>query len=679
MKFFDTDWNCILRWLAVWEKLSVSARQHYLLAAQSHAATVSAEGYGSEKELVLEAGLVEAVSTGRLKPTQASVPFRALMAQLAKFPLFDQKPTRQLLDDYAIKHYVREEIDYIRSSWRGPAWDSQAWPQSFLDQTDGRAWEKPYLTHFELEGDHRSSWSWSREPAKSAKRTWFPDSKTVETAQCLMRHALNAVRPIPLLSLADCLPERLRPSLEPALKACLRFMLLYPALRQDSLEAVIGLCPTVVYILSRPAAVPPPVEPCKDLISPAFLLEDMTRVLAEAATGDCRLNRGSYGHQLFKVIVDKLREEFVALPSWMQARHEFPSRLASATACLTGLKLAEDKSSQSQRLLVATAKGRKWLTQPAADRLGELLFEIKRRDPGECRGYNDPLNYMPGDFRFEAAEGGDFDHHAWLGSIWRQTPDEGCMALSVFLDYHARISHPLVNPAVPDSSRPRSPSRVGGWGHPSRAETIEEVCREVLENFFWQRLVPLGCVETTAREDGQVWFRLSTAGKYLFGQTAELAYGEPNADAAIVIQPNFDIVFLHPNLNAEVELSPLAERAGRHVGTLFRLTRRKAILAAAQGTTAEAMLATLTKHSSKPVPANVAEEIRSWFAVCRPLTTRRSVLIEAGDRETALRVQRLLGPRCAVLKDTLLEWRGTGLDPKLRRKLIEQGLFLDAL
>jgi hypothetical protein len=529
-----------------------------------------------------------------------------------------------------------------------------------------------------MEGENRSSWFSLREPARPPKVTWFPDGETAEAAKCLVRHVMNAVQPIPLLSLPEALPEHLRSSIQPALKACLRFMLLYPALRQDTLEAVIGLCPTVVYLLSRPAAVPPPVEPCKDLISPAFLLEDMTRVLAEAATGECRLNRGSYDYQLFKVIADKLREDFVALPSWMQARHEFPSRLANATSCLTGLKLAEDKSSQSQLLLVATAKGRKWLTQPPADRLRELLFEIKRRDPGEFRGYNDPLRYMPADFRFEGAEGGDFDHHAWLGSIWRQTPDEGCMALNAFLDYHARLSHPLVNPVVPDSSRPRSTSRFGGWGRTFRAETIEEVCREVLENFFWQRLVPLGCVETTAREDGQVWFCLSTAGKYLFGQTAELVYGAPNADAAIVIQPNFDIVFLHPNLNAEIELSPLAERVGRHVGALFRITRRKAILAAAQGTTAEAMLATLAKHSSKSVPANVAEEIRSWFAVCRPLTTRRSVLIEAGDRETALRVQRLLGPRCAVLKDTLLEWRGTGLDLKLRRKLTEQGLFLGA-
>ena len=509
MKFFDTDWICVFRWLAVWEKLSVPARRHYLLAAPSHAATVSTEGYGNEKELVLEAGLAATVSTGRLKPTKASVPFRALMAQLAKFPLFDQKPTRQLLDEYAVKHYLREENDNIRSSGRGPAWDSQAWPQSFLDQPNLKAWEKNYLTYFEREGENRPSW------------------------------------------------------------------------------------------------------------------------------------------------------------------------VSFATSCLTGLKLAEDKSSQSQRLLVATTKGRKWLAQPPADRLRELLFEIKRRDPGESRGYIDPLSYMPADFRFDGAGGGDFDHHTWLGSIWRQTPDEGCMALGAFLDYHARLSHPLVNPVVPDSGRPRSTSRFGGWARPFRAETIEEVCREVLEAFFWQRLVPLGCVETTAREDGQIWFRLSTPGKYLFGQSAELAYGEPSADAAIVIQPNFDIVFLHPNLNAEVELSPLAERAGRHVGTLFRLTRRKAILAAAQGTTAEAMLATLAKYSSKPVPANVAEEIRSWFAVCRSLTTRRSVLIETGDRETALRVQRLLGPRCVVLKDTLLEWRGTGLDPKLRRKLIEQGLFPD--
>lgn len=169
MRFFDTDWACVFHWLAVWEKLSVPTRRHYLLAAQTHAATVSAEGYGSEKELVLQVGLVEAVSSGRLKPTRASVPFRALMAQLAKFLLFDQKPTQQLLDDYASKHYMREENDLIRAAWQGPAWDSSAWLQSFLDQPNLKAWEKSYLTYSEKEGENRSSWFSFREPTQKPK------------------------------------------------------------------------------------------------------------------------------------------------------------------------------------------------------------------------------------------------------------------------------------------------------------------------------------------------------------------------------------------------------------------------------------------------------------------------------------------------------------------------------
>jgi hypothetical protein len=677
MKFFDRDWNCIFRWLAVWEKLSIPARRHYL-SAQSHAATVSAEGYGAEAKFVTESGLVESVSTGRLKPTSASVPFRALMAQLAKFLLFDQKPTRQLLEDYVRKHYLYEESSCIQSSWKGVLWDTSAWPQSFVEQTDVRAWEKSYLAHFEVAGANCSMWNWSREPSPPPKQTWFPNAQTAEAAKLLVGHVLEKAQPVPLISLAECLPDRLRPLLDAAMRACTRFMLLYPALRQDSFQAVIGICPVVVYLLNRPAAVPPAVEPLKNLVSPAFMMEDMTRVLVEAATGECRLNRGSYGQRLFKVIEDKLREEFVPLPPWLQARHEFDSRLSDAMTCLTSLKLADHRSSKSKLLLAVTAKGRKWLAQPAADRLRDLLFETRRPHKAQFVNYNNPLGDMSDSFDFEETGPGGFDHLGWLDSIWRQTPDEGCVALNTFLDYHARVSNPLVNPAVAEAGRPRWVSRFGGRQSSLREETIEEICRTFLENFFWSSLVPLGCVETIAREDGQVWFRLSGAGKYRFGQSAELTYGQPVADAAIVIQPNFEIVFLQPNLNAEVEISPFAERAGRNVGTLFRLTRRKAIFAAAQGTTAEAMLATLQKHSSKPVPANVTEEIRSWFAACRSLTVRRSILIEAGDRETALRVRHLLGSDCVVLKDTLLEWRAGAIDAKTRGKLVEQGIFLDA-
>jgi hypothetical protein len=550
-----------------------AARRHYL-AAELHAASVSPEGYGGDVELVQEAGLVEAVSTGRLKPTPGSVPFRALMVQLAKFALFDQKPTSQLLEQYVRKHYVPEESNYIQSSWKGVMWDTRAWAQSFVERADTRAWEASYLTRFELEGDTRSAWGWSRETSRAPKKTWFPDAETVQAAKQLVGLSLEAARPIPLISLPERLPERLRPFLDAAMRACTRFMLLYPALRQDSFQAVIGICPVAVYLLNRPAAAPPTVEAVKDLVSPAFLMEDMTRLLVTSATGECRLNRSGYGQRLFKVIEDKLREEFVPLPSWLQARHEFESRLSMAMRCINFLKLADDRDKQRERLLAATAKGRKWLAQPAPDRLRDLLFAMRRPHKDRFSDYDDPLGNISNSFSFEGTEAGEFDQLGWLDSIWRQASDDGCVALNAFLDYHARVSNPLVNPAIPKAGRPRWVTHYGGGQTGLREETIEETCRTYLENFFWSRLAPLGCVETTARDDGQVWFRLSSAGKHLIGQSAELAYGQPVADAAIVIQPNFEVVFLQPNLGAEVELSPFAERVGKQVGLLFRLTRR---------------------------------------------------------------------------------------------------------
>jgi hypothetical protein len=83
------------------------------------------------------------------------------------------------------------------------------------------------------------------------------------------------------------------------------------------------------------------------------------------------------------------------------------------------------------------------------------------------------------------------------------------------------------------------------------------------------------------------------------------------------------------------------------------------------------------RHTTKAPPANVIEEIRSWFASCRRLPVRHTHLIGAVGRETSVRLQRLLGSDCAPLTGTLLEWRVSRIGPKLRKQLNEQGLFLD--
>jgi hypothetical protein len=51
-------------------------------------------------------------------------------------------------------------------------------------------------------------------------------------------------------------------------------------------------------------------------------------------------------------------------------------------------------------------------------------------------------------------------------------------------------------------------------------------------------------------------------------------------------------------------------------------------------------------------------------------------MIKAPDRETAVRIQRVLGAPCAFVNDTLLEYRGAIVPPAQRKALTEEGLFL---
>ena len=208
--------------------------------------------------------------------------------------------------------------------------------------------------------------------------------------------------------------------------------------------------------------------------------------------------------------------------------------------------------------------------------------------------HHDCLTFVPNELRFGVRDPDDFDHLPWLDSIWRQAPVEDCVAVDAFLDYHARVSHPFANPAVPDAFRPHLAFRFGASRFVLREENVEELTRELLALCFWDLQAPLGCVETGQGDGGEV-----------------------------------------------------------------------------------CLLAALAKHAPKPVPANVAEELRAWCGACRRLTSRQVVLIDTPDRETAVRVRRLLGEQATLAGDTGVEWRGTQIRPDLRKKLADQGLFLE--
>ncbi len=160
-------------------------------------------------------------------------------------------------------------------------------------------------------------------------------------------------------------------------------------------------------------------------------------------------------------------------------------------------------------------------------------------------------------------------------------------------------------------------------------EVGEDFLRKAHERLFFERLIPLGGVELGQDSEGRLRFALNKSGRYfLTGVGAVEPAGDP--DGTILVQPNFEIVFTHPNPLLEAELAGLAERCGSRVGTLFRLTRDAIRRAALMGSAFWQLwtvypenrlislreLADRTRHELSPVPGRTPfrphpENIRS--------------------------------------------------------------------
>lgn len=685
MKLFDIDWAGFLERLAVWQQLSLQARQAF---AQLHGnETVKTAAFHGQDRLLAEAGFIGYTSDGqRVRIEKDCGPFVRAIRAMLRHDLWN-KPDKDTFDLYLREHFTREEQDALNPDPRY----GYASPMQLARQAASVGWLERFL---ENSASHRDgSPHRGRTPAWLATAEQAPDS--LKEAQAVVRRFKEWPEPVPFHELPTRFPDLPAAELGAAIREGLAHLVLFPTMRQEDMTPVLGLWPAIAARLHRPTLAWPAAVRPDEVFHQAFLMEDMTTVLVAAAANPLRLklNDGS----LFAKVQQELEASLVTLPPWVVAmdRSSQPPRSDVAVTWLRGLRLIRTTDSEGRLALEPTPRGRQWLGGNAKQRLKAVLDHLKEpgQEPSTIAESDDfldddddeyrprayasfgKLDFVPDAVRFHTS----VDHAALrspLVKAYASLANGDFFPLKEFVTWHVEQQNPLLKPGATQ----QRPSIYYEWSwQKATMEDLEHAWEQVLLAFFRFRLLPLGGLRLgIAGERGSICVALTDVGRYLLGLADDFDYGpEHDGQGAVVVQPNFDVVFLAPSPLAEATIGRFAERHAKGVGTLLRLTKKAILAAAAGGMTADQVLETLRRLSSKPIPANVTREIQGWFDQCRRITVRPAVLIRCPDHETATRVIGVLGNRVVSISETVLELRDAGAKSEALRKLQSQGIFVD--
>ncbi len=666
MKLFDLDWRQFFAYLPAWERLPRAARQAFLVLKPSE--VVAAATPGAQRETLVAAGLVAPVGDGRriqvLPPARAFL--RALRAMF-RHPVFDGSADERALHSYLTEHFTHEELDalgHYRSHYGGRVTTREigqrGWLDGFLAAADVQVWARERTS--DRGGPSSEVWQLLGAPAIAAR------------TRALVRLLLESDGPIPARDLparAAVLPK----DLGPALLGALRFALVFAGLRTADLEPLFGIWPEIHARVHRPRVPPPrPVQPL-EVFPEAPGLGDLTTVLAALAAEPARLRQhdGSLYVRRRREIEERLQPAPALAEEQIGLGPEV--RVELALTNLRGLRFVSPRLGRHSRLAASKA-GLEWLGRPDAERLRVVLDQARRSPQKERRagGWQPGFDFWPRRLGYL----GDEDHAALVAPLTRAflAAGEGVFVPTAgFLSYHVQEANPL--PSLLAGGRRRS-----SWYYqPPDERQLERGWLDLLRFFLMERLVAFGGARLGHAAADGFCFALTSAGSYLLGAAGEFTWSAAAAaDGQVVVQPNFEIVFLGPSPAAEAVAGRFAQRiaaGGSRVGTLYRLTRDAAFAAASTGANAEQAVAALAGLSSRPLPANVERQLGDWFGACRTVRAAPTLLLRCPDPETAGRVRAALGKGAELLGDRAVAAPGERLTGAVRTKLRKAGIFVE--
>lgn len=674
MKVPPENWPGALELLPRWEAVSPAARAAWLTIKPTPGTGPLPAGIADE---LVEAGLVDPPGP---KGTQYKVvpdakPLLRVLRAMNRVPVFDLKANA--LQPYLGEHFTHEQINLLNGDSYSYGWGSRA--GELAERAGSVEWVQQLLDL--RTADAARKWEVPRRPGNELLLLANPFA--LAALQRLVKALKDVPEGVPLRQVHQILADVDPPHRAAAVAAGARYLFLFPAIRKAGVEAWVGLLPAVARRMGPPIPPPDPMQAAEVFESP-FRLLDMTAILVEAATEPIPVrasDRALYARAQ-KTIASRLPH----LPAWARdflvplspeeelndEAEPVQDRIASAVGLLSSLTLMQRRSTGDRYHLAANRAGERWLALGESERLKKVLDELRastQRAPGSLYGDSGKADFFGARFNF-SLDDKKLDLRKALADAFLSVPHGAMVPLLEFAAYHARERNPLLAAG--------SAIRRDRWsGRPVSRERWEDAWANLLVAFLQVRLAAFGGARLGHLPDDGIAFGLTDAGRYLLGAADDFELAPEAGGGEVVVQPDFEIVFLAPAPRAEAELGRIAERTGSGVGALFRLTRASVLRAAEQGMTAAQLSKTLESVSRGGVPANVDRQIRDWMKAVRTIRIAPAVLVDCPDAETAGRVKALGGAHVTAVTPTLLR---LSADAKTRAALVkrlrEKGIFV---
>ncbi|MEP6833243.1 MAG: helicase-associated domain-containing protein [Gemmatimonas sp.] len=668
MKLFDVDWEGVLHELTRWNALSLQARRVLLDELKTNG-YVQSDRFGASLNEIIASGIpVYDAPRRRLILDERHRDLLKVLRAIGRHVMSDDAGSVWLMK-YLEEHFSQNDINGLTAypaAWRFV----QANRTSLAQRVAFAGWTGDLLAS-QTDADLIA---WAKQRGESEDTIDF--TLTLRALKALSRQLLQSPTGIPLrdvLSLDHKTPVSVRAS---AVHSGLRTLVLFATMRASDLEPMIGLWPPAARELARPPLQPPAiVTPIEHFVLPVQM-EDMTTLLAAVVSSPVRVRSADLN--VFAKSRGEVESRLVLLPAWAERFFigSQQTRVDEAARNLAAAGFARFDTGKLDPHLVSTKAGARWLALSPHDRLAELVDKMRKsKQVNPSGGYDahESVGFFPYAFPYLHAPKSLRLREAITEAFLRAKT--GFITLNTFLDYEAVRHNPLM--ALLTSKESESQMYMNVHQHGDSRESYRYLWRNALDQFLAARLFALGGASVGRLADGVICFAINDVGRYVLGATDSFEYGAA-ATAEIVVQPNFDIVFLGVAPSVEATIARFAERVGVAPGLVFRITRAAVLRAAEGGMTAESILADLSNAGTKPVPKNVQREVAGWMSSVRRARLRLVELIECADSEAGERLMSVLGARVSQLTATVFELKAATSAERaaLLKRLKAGGVFL---